>query len=73
MGGKVTVLKAMNSEVTRLTGKKAKEIRQRRQIYKRTVGLDEVRLPPGVEVRYLMFWVKARVVKNVVQQIRYGV
>ena len=53
------VLKAMNSEPTRLIGKKPSGAIQLDKVlvkkveYKRPVGLDEVRLPPGVLVRYL--------------------
>ena len=53
------VLKAMNSEPTRLIGKEPseaigmKEVGVKEDSYKRPVGLDEVRLPPGVLVRYL--------------------
>ena len=53
------VLKAMNSEPTRLTGKEPSSAIELDKVsikvgnYKRPVGLDEVRLPPGVLVRYL--------------------
>ena len=53
------VLKAMNSEPTRLTGKEPSSAIGLEKVsikvgsYKRPVGLDEVRLPPGVLVRYL--------------------
>ena len=49
------VLKAMNKESVKITGKEAKtlEIKQYTSNYKRVVGLDEVRLPPGVKVRFL--------------------
>ena len=53
------VLKAMNSEPTRLIGKEPsgaigmKEVMVKKAEYKRPVGFDEVRLPPGVLVRYL--------------------
>ena len=53
------VLKAMNREPTRLTGKepieaiRSKKIDLKRVGYDRPVGVDEVRLPPGVKVRYL--------------------
>ena len=53
------VLKAMNSEPTCLTGKEPssaiglEKVSIKGGSYKRPVGLDEVRLPPGVLVRYL--------------------
>ena len=53
------VLKAMNSEPTRLIGKEPSgaieldKMSVKSESYKRPVGLDEVRLPPGVLVRYL--------------------
>ena len=53
------VLKAMNSESTRLIGKDPSSALGMEQVgvksgeYKRPVGFDEVRLPPGVLVRYL--------------------
>ena len=53
------VLKAMNSELTRLIGKEPSgaigmdKVMVKGESYKRPVGLDEVRLPPGVLVRYL--------------------
>ena len=53
------VLKAMNSEPTRLIGKEPSgaigmdKVMVKGESYKRPVGLDEVRLPPGVLVRYL--------------------
>ena len=53
------VLKAMNSEPTRLTGKEPSSAIELEKVmikavsYKRPVGLDESRLPPGVLVRYL--------------------
>ena len=53
------VLKAMNSEPTRLIGKDPSSALGLDKVgvkvgeYKRPVGLGEVRLPPGVLVRYL--------------------
>ena len=47
------VIKAMNNESTKITGKEVTEIRYNKPNYKRVVGLDEVRLPPGVKVRFL--------------------
>ena len=53
------VLKAMNSEPTRLIGKEPNSAIELDKVtvkagsYKRPVGLNEVRLPPGVLVRYL--------------------
>ena len=54
------VMKALNSEVIRITGKEPdkaiglREVEIRRVNYKRPVGLKEKRLPPGVQVRYLL-------------------
>ena len=53
------VLKVMNNEVTRLTGKEPTKVLKSADVsingtkYGRPVGLDEVKLPPGVKVRYL--------------------
>ena len=53
------VLKSMNNEVTRLTGKEPQEVLKSKQIsinapkYNRPVGFDEVRLSPFSKVRYL--------------------
>ena len=53
------VLKAMNSEPTRLIGKNPSsaigmgQVSVKKEEYKRPVGMEEVRLPPGVLVRYL--------------------
>ena len=53
------VLKAMNSEPTRLIGKNPSSaigmdvVNVKGESYKRPVGMEEVRLPPGVLVRYL--------------------
>ena len=53
------VLKVMNNEVTRLTGKEPTKVLKSSDVpingtnYGRPVGLDEVKLPPGVKVRYL--------------------
>ena len=50
----------MNSETKRVTGKEPveainlKEVGVRKIDYKRLVGHDEVRLPPEVQVRYLL-------------------
>ena len=54
------VMKALNSEVIRITGKEPdkalglKEVEMREVNYKRPVGLKEKRLPSGVKVRYLL-------------------
>jgi len=54
------VLEAMNSKPRRISGKepdkavRLKEVDVKPVEYKRPVGLDEVRLPPGVRVRYLL-------------------
>ena len=51
----------MNNEVTRLTGKEPTKVLKSAAVsinetnYGRPVGLDEVKLPPGVKVRYLYF------------------
>ena len=53
------VLRAMNSEPTRLIGKVPSsalgmgQVGVKGESYKRPVGMEEVRLPPGVLVRYL--------------------
>ena len=53
------VLKVMNNEVTRLTEKEPTKVLKSADVsingtnYGRPVGLDEVKLPPGVKVRYL--------------------
>jgi len=54
------VLEAMNRKPRRITGKepdkavRLKEVDVKHVEYKRSVGLDEMRLPPGVKVRYLL-------------------
>ena len=54
------ILKTLNNTKTRITGKepdeaiKMKELNVETKNYKRVVGLDEVRLPPSVKVRYLL-------------------
>ena len=53
------ILKVMNNEVTRLTGKEPNQLLKSADVSinevncSRPVGLDEVKLPPGVKVRYL--------------------
>ena len=53
------ILKVMNNEVTRLTVKEPNQLLKSADMpidnvnYGRPVGLDEVKLPPGVKVRYL--------------------
>ena len=53
------VLKSMNSETKRVTGKEPveaidmKEVGVKKKDYKRPVGYKEMRLPLGVQVRYL--------------------
>ena len=55
------ILKTLNSVPTRITGKepdkaiKLKEVDIDTPNYKRVVGYEEVRLQPGVKVRYLLF------------------
>ena len=55
------ILKTLNNTKTRITGKepdkaiKMKEVDIEPKNYQRVVGLDEVRLPPIVKVRYLLF------------------
>ena len=54
------VMKALNSEVIRITGKEPekaiglKEVNIKSVSYKRPVGVKEKRLPSGVQVRYLL-------------------
>ena len=54
------VMKALNSQVIRITGKEPdkalclKEVEIKQVNYKRPVGLKEKRLPSGVQVRYLL-------------------
>ena len=54
------ILKTLNNMKKRITGKepdeaiKMKEVDIEPKNYKRVVGLDEVRLPPIVKVRYLL-------------------
>ena len=54
------ILKTLNNTPTRITGKepneaiKLKEVDIEPKKYRRVVGIDEVRLPPGVKVRYLL-------------------
>ena len=54
------ILKTLNNTPTRITGKepdkaiKLKEVDIEPKNYQRKVGLDEVRLPPSVKVRYLL-------------------
>ena len=47
------VIKAMNNESAKITGKEVTEIKHNKPNYKRVVRFDEVRLPPGVKVRFL--------------------
>ena len=53
------ILKVMNNEVTRLTGKEPNQLLKSADVsinevnYGRPVGLDEVKFPPGVKIRYL--------------------
>ena len=53
------VLKVTNIEVTRLTGKEPNQLLKSASVpinevnYCRAVGLDEVKLPAGIKVRYL--------------------
>ena len=67
-----SVLKSMNNEVTRLTGKEPQEVLKSKQIsinapkelrseskirkYNRPVGFDEVRLSPFAKVRSFFAW-----------------
>ena len=54
------VLKSLNSEVKRVTGKEPveaiamKEVVDKKIDYKRPVGHKEMRLSPGVQIRYLL-------------------
>ena len=47
------VLKAMNNDSANIIGNEVTEIKHNKPKYKRLVGSDEVRLPPGVKVRFL--------------------
>ena len=75
--GLPAVLKVMNNEVSRLTGKEPTKVLKSADVpinetnYGRPGGLDEVKLPPGVKVRYL-YSPGGKAVKGVVQLIRYG-
>ena len=54
------ILKTLNSTPTRITGEEPEKAIKMKEVdidppkYKRVVGHDEVRLPPGVKVRYLL-------------------
>ena len=48
------VLKAMNNGSAKITGKEATEIKHNKSKYKRLVGSNEVRLPPGVKIGFLL-------------------
>ena len=54
------ILKTLNSIPTRITGEEPEKAIRLKEVdidppkYKRVVGHDEVRLPPGVKVRYLL-------------------
>ena len=54
------ILKSLNSEPMRITGKEPVDAIEKDEVnitsrkYKRAVGFNEVRLPPEVEVRYLL-------------------
>ena len=73
------VLKVMNNEVTRLTGKEPTKLLKSADVsingtnYGRPVGLDEVKLPPGVKVRYLYSPGEGEGGERRRQLIRYGV
>ena len=74
------VLKSMNNEVTRLTGKEPLEVLKSKDIsinapkYNRPVGFDEVRLSPFAKVRFLFSRLEnTRVVKGGVQLTLFGV
>ena len=73
------VLKSMNNEVTRLTGKEPQEVLKSKQIsinapkYNRPVGFDKARLSPFAKVRYLFAPENMRAEKEGVQLILFGV
>ena len=73
------VLKSMNSDTKRMTEKEPVEALGMKEVgvtkidYKRPVGHDEVRLPPEVQVRYLLLQENIKEVMHVVLQIPYGV
>ena len=54
------VIKSLNSQTIRITGKepvramRLKEVDVKNETYKRPVGFNENKLPPGVRVRYLL-------------------
>ena len=82
------VLKSMNNEVTRLTGKEPQEVLESKQIslnarkelrseskirkYNRPVGFDEVRLSPFAKVREYEHLENMRAEKEGVQLILFG-
>ena len=69
------LIKAMNNESVKITGKRSEvlKVKQYKPNYKRVVGLDEERLPPGVKVRLLSNLEKMRVEKKDKQQNQFGV
>ena len=54
------ILKTLNNTPTRITGKEPNEAIKLKEVdigpkkYRRVVGIDEIRLPPSVKVRYLL-------------------
>ena len=67
------VLKAMNNESAKITRKEVTEIKHNKPKYKRLVGSDEVRLPPGVKVSFYSPQEKMKEEKKDEQQTQFGV
>ena len=72
------VLKSMNNEVTRLTGKEPLEVLKSKDIsinapkYNRPVGFDEVRLSPFAKLNIFLRLENTRVVKEGAQLTLFG-
>ena len=67
------VIKAMNNESSKITGKEVTEIKNNKPKYKRLIGSDEVRLPPGVKVRFLFAQGEDEGGEKCKQQTQFGV
>ena len=67
------VIKAMNNESSKITGKEVTEIKNNKPKYKRLIGSDEVRLPPGVKVRFLFTQGEDEGGEKYKQQTQFGV
>ena len=72
------VLKSMNNEVTRLTGKEPLEVLKSKDIsinapkYNRPVGFDEARLSPFAKLRYLLRLENTKAVREGAQLTLFG-